>query len=76
MTTESKTLLIVDDDTSLVYALSMYLDELGYAIHKAYTGPAGEQKAIHKQPDAYVTKPFEPARLHAKIQEVLGETVE
>ncbi|MAE69579.1 MAG: two-component system response regulator [Gemmatimonadetes bacterium] len=124
MATEPKTLLIVDDDRSLVDALTLYLDGFGYLIHKAYNGSAGERKARHKQPDviildimlpdkdgyevcqrlkrhrrtkhipivmlsakssvpdidkgfraladAYVTKPFDPARLHAKIKKLLN----
>ncbi len=128
MATEPKTLLIVDDDHSLVDALTLYLDGFGYLIHKAYNGSAGERKAKHKQPDliildimlpgkdgyevcqrlkrhrktkhipiimlsakssvpdidkgfraradGYVTKPFDPARLHAKIKKLLKEDAE
>ncbi len=126
MPKKKKSLLIVDDDRSLVEIIALYLEEYDYQIHTAYNGRTGENMAKDIHPDLivldimlpkmsgyrvcrrlkrdrntkdipilmlsaksaiadidegfkasaddYLTKPFEPERLHQKIKKLLKES--
>lgn len=46
-----KTILIIEDDTVLLWALAKTLSKEGFVVHKATDGEAGLELAIREHPD-------------------------
>lgn len=51
---EKTTILVIDDDPSLVRLIEFNLDQAGYTVYTAYDGPEGLRKLYEKHPDLII----------------------
>ena len=47
-------ILVIDDDASIVETLDLYLTEEGYKVHTALTGTEGLNKYVQEQSDVVI----------------------
>jgi len=80
MTSQPKTILVVEDDPHLQTAYKDKLELSGFTVLQAVNGEDGLMRFIHNQPDAIVLDVNMPgvdgiAMLHALRDQELGKTV-
>ena len=64
--------LIVEDETALVELLRYNLEQSGFRVSVAYDGEEGDRvRGLDAGADDYVSKPFSPTELVARIRAVL-----
>ena len=76
-----KTILLVDDEPQILEVLERYLVDEGYAVHKAYDGPAAIRSAADAKPDLIVLdlklpgmtgfEVFRELRMHSEVPVIM-----
>ncbi len=69
MTAVGRRILVIEDDRTIAQAVADRLRSEGFSVDVAYDGRRGLE--IHEATDDYLTKPFSPRELVARINAVL-----
>ncbi len=69
----SATILIVDDEFSLLETLATQLTEVGYTVFTAHNGNDGLEKCKFCKPDAVILDIFMPGMQGNRVAEHIGE---